>query len=910
MKFTKKLLATLLVAVMLVSAVVSAGITTGLEAKALNGVGTNTEFQLTKSTYTFGCDISRYNVTDAMDYSRVDFAKMKASGCDFVILRIGVTLSSGHKDSLDGAFLEYYKRARAADMPLGVYFYSRSRTYAEAKQDAQWVINVIESNNMYFEYPIYYDVEAEEQMGGTNPSGVYYSALSNSALETMTLGFMETMEAAGYYPALYCMKSAVSKFSSSFKAKYDIWGAHVKNGEGTPQSQLKYEDPYEYDYSTDWGMWQYSWFGHKKFNGYKYDSTYQQLDVNICYKDYPALMAKYGYNNCSAAAGGNLAQGATVTTFWVDGGRQDINVTTRGYTANLTDGKYSQVGPWDEGGSAANWFGFFKNADAKDDPNTTTFEGQNCGNGLGHIMINLGSAKTVGCVKAYVSGTAGTAPKNIDVYAGTSEYALEKVGTMNLPVDAYGFAVLNLTNTVSAQYVRLDVTVDEYWALLNEVQIFAESQEESGTVTPPTPGPTPVVEDWPHDGLNATVVDTYNEIPLGSETPSAAGCVFGNKLTDGKITTAVSPADGSWYAIQRYWNCDNEESGVGELTLDLGATYAIEAVKLHLGNTQMAGPTAGIITAPAPAEIKVTLLDDKKATVASGTITPKADEEIVYWSDAYVANGAKARYVVINITVGGDVETAFYALLDEIAVFGAEVDNSNIAFDQTVVSAPEATRGYIASLTDGVAHGAYPTNSPADWFGIFTNSGTTEQNCPSGVADIVIDLGTKYDLTKVMVHIGVSNGFGAYEPISVVASVANAEDGTYTEIGTLSGTPEEDGGYWISVDATGAKGRYLKITVTVDTESEYGFWAMLNEVKAYGTENTAPDRLRGDVNNDGVVDKKDYAALKRYCFDTVVLDSESLLAADVNNDGVVDKKDYAALKRYCFETWVIETPYI
>ncbi len=903
MKFTKKLLAMLLVAVMLVSAVVSTGIITGMEADALNAVGTNTEFQLSKANHTFGCDISSYNVLgETLAYSRVDFAKMKADGCDFVILRIGQTKSADHKQYIDMAFLEYYKRARAAGMPLGVYFYSRARTAAEAKKEANWVINIIESNNMYFEYPIYFDVESQEQFGGTNPSGKYYNALSSSALETMTASFMETMEAAGYYPALYCMKSAFEKYSSSFKAKYDLWGAHVKNGEGTAESDLKYEDPYEYDYSTSWGMWQYSWYGHKKFNGYTYDSKYKQLDVNICYKDYPSLMAKYGYNNCktsggSTEQGGNIAQGATVTTFEVvNSARANINVTTRGYTAKLTDGQYSQVGPFDEGGSTANWFGFFTNAEASD---------QNCTSGLGHVMVNLGSAKTIGCVKAYVSGTEGTAPGAIKVFAGNSEYSLTEIGTMTLPTSGYGWAVLNIPATVSAQYVRLDVTVDGYWALLNEVQMFAEP--DSSVVTPPAPGP--VVEEVAHDALGAPVVDKYNEAPLIS---TVSDCKFGTTsiLTDGKVSSGVVADDASWYTIQRYWNCESEGGTYGELTLDLGGTFAIEAVKLHLANTQMAAPKAGyFVTAPAPSEIKITLLDENKATVATGSIAPKADAEIVYWSDAYKANGAKARYVVVKISVGGTVDTALYALLDEIAVFGAVADDNNIALNQTVTTAPTGVRGYTASLTDGKAASILaPGENNAEWYALFTNADAADQNCPTGSADIIIDLGKVYDLTEVKVHIGTCDG--VYAPVSVVAYASTSEDGTYTKIGALSGTVEEDGTYWVSVDATGAKGRYLKIAVEVDTESDWSYYAMLNEVKAYGTESTASDRLRGDVDGDGEIGKSDYLAIKRYCFETMVLEGDDFKAADVNNDTEVNKEDYLLLKRYCFDTAPIEVPKI
>ncbi len=902
MKFTKKLLATLLVAVMLVSSVVSAGLMVGMEADALSAVGCNTEFQLTKANYTFGCDISSYNVLgETLAYSRVDFAKMKADGCDFVILRIGQTKSADHKQYIDMAFLEYYKRARAAGMKLGVYFYSRARTAAEAKTEANWVINIIETNNMYFEYPIYFDVEAQEQMGGTNPSGKYYSALSNSALETMTLSFMETMEAAGYYPALYCMKSAFEKYSSSFKAKYDLWGAHVKNGEGTAESNLKYEDPYEYDYSTVWGMWQYSWYGHKKFNGYTYDSQYKQLDVNICYKDYPTLMAKYGYNNC-ISAGNNLAHGATVTTFEVkDGARANVNMTTRGYTGKLTDGKASQVGPFDtaNGGSTSEWFGFFRNEEVPAE--------ENCSTGLGHIMVNLGSAKTVGSIKVNVSNTEGTAPAKLTAYVGTSEYSLTEVGTMIMPNTGYGWAVINLPTPTSIQFIRIDVSMTGHWALLNEIQAFAEKDDSA---VPPAPGPVVSVDKVDHIAVGSTVTDKYNSAPLVS---ASSGCKFGGTsvLTDGKVSSAVTLTDSAWYTIQRYHNANDPEQGIGELTLDLGATYSIGSVRLHLANVQMDAPTAGyFVSAHGPDAIKISLLAEDKSVVATGNITPNNTTEIVYWSDAYNANGAEARYIVVEIEVGGTLANDdYYALLDEIAVYGVIKEDDNLAYGKTVTTAPDAVREYTASLTDGVvAEKLAPGENNAEWYAIFTNADATDQNCPTGVAEIVIDLGAKYDLSEIKVHIGTCAG--VYAPLAVVASVAVKENGTYTNIGELSGSTETDGTYWISVDATGTVGRYLKLTVSVDTKTEYSYYAMMNEVKAYGTVNTSSDRFRGDVNNDGVVDKKDYAVLKRYCFDATNLDEDSRLAADVNNDGVVDKKDYAVLKRFCFDAGVIENPYI
>ncbi len=61
----------------------------------------------------------------------------------------------------------------------------------------------------------------------------------------------------------------------------------------------------------------------------------------------------------------------------------------------------------------------------------------------------------------------------------------------------------------------------------------------------------------------------------------------------------------------------------------------------------------------------------------------------------------------------------------------------------------------------------------------------------------------------------------------------------------------------------------------------------------------------GDINGDGVTDKRDYAVLKRFCSGTISLNSSALLSADVNKDNEANKKDYAVLKRHCIGTYNI-----
>ena len=246
-------------------------------AQAIAGGG------VAKSSYrAYGADISSWNVNvynSGLNYSLIDFAKMKADGCEFVILRMGYEGSSSRTNTLDPAFLEYYKRGRAAGMAMGVYFYSLTTTYSGAVEDANWVADQIEKNGMYFEYPIFYDVEDSAQ-----------TALGSAAMEQLCLGWCETLESRGYFPGVYGGGTQViNKLSANFKSRYDLWYPIVAtSGHGTQFN------PDAYDRSDYCNMWQYAWYD-CNYDGVGLD----MLDVNVCYKNYPAIMSQYGYNNCA-----------------------------------------------------------------------------------------------------------------------------------------------------------------------------------------------------------------------------------------------------------------------------------------------------------------------------------------------------------------------------------------------------------------------------------------------------------------------------------------------------------------------------------------------------------------------------------------------------------------------------------
>ncbi len=226
----------------------------------------------------YGVDLSIWNIggSSTMNYSLIDFAKAKEDGCEYAILRIGFEGSKTREDTLDLAFIEYYNMARQAGMKLGIYFYALGTTYEEAVDDAQWVIKVIEDNNMYFEYPLYYDVEA----------GQHY-ALNKTQMTKLCQGWCETLENEGYYGGVYGRSDILNKLSDDFKSKYGLWLRYIKSDSVYAEQY----NPDKMDVSDQCGLWQYTMF--QRFDGIQNDD----LDGNYCYIDYPKFMAENGYNN-------------------------------------------------------------------------------------------------------------------------------------------------------------------------------------------------------------------------------------------------------------------------------------------------------------------------------------------------------------------------------------------------------------------------------------------------------------------------------------------------------------------------------------------------------------------------------------------------------------------------------------
>ncbi len=638
--------------------------------------------------YTIGVDLSVFNVggSSIMDYDAVDFAKMKADGCDFAIIRLGFEGSATGTDTLDLAFKEYYNRAREAGMKLGAYFFSRGTSYAEGKQDAEWVISVIEENDMYFEYPICYDVEAD----------VHYAATANQ-ITNLCYGWAETLEMHGYYPAVYANSQISEKISADFKSEYDIWLRYIKSD---GEFDVQY-DPATLNISDRCSLWQYTMY--QRFDGCSYEYTGKnQIDGNVSYKGYASIMSKNGYNNCGANTNRNLATNKPYTT--------DIECDPS-YTALLTDGIASILSP-------------------EADPSAWTCVGQGpiedaetCERCNGNVIIDLG-------------------------------------------------AVYDITNVAAHIYK------DENPNCLTSIGI-----------------------EFSIDGVNFT---------------------------------EICGTDLNYETTAPYWS-----------TADISNVKELAALD-------------GIIV------------------------------------------DTNARYVKFAFSSSESASDCI-SFINELEVYGNLVgETSNIALDKKV-TAPNAVRGYTANLVDGKVANTFATGS-SDWYGLFFNQWATDQNCPTGVATIEIDLYQPCALDEIKVHHGSGSGVAPLDGVKVFLS----NDGENYSTVTVLDKVNSDAVGWFTADLSGMVARYVKLEVVVDAS---GYWGMLDEIEVYGIEPEGTP-LRGNINDDDMIDKKDYALLKRVCFGATDIDAEKMEQADVNADGEVDKKDYALLKRFCFGAGNIDDPYV
>lgn len=206
-----------------------------------------------------GKKISYVGVDISKQTGNVNFARLKAAGIDYVMIRLGGRGYSTGQITLDEKFTENIEGAIAEGLDVGIYFYSQAISQDEAVQEVNFIIQNLEPYKGSVKYPVVFDMEFvandEARIDG----------LSREDRTTIATSFLESVKAAGYIPMFYGDKEWLIKEIDLAKLQdYDVW---LTQEEDIP------------DYPYQYAMWQYTTTG--VVNGIEGDAN-----LDICFIGY------------------------------------------------------------------------------------------------------------------------------------------------------------------------------------------------------------------------------------------------------------------------------------------------------------------------------------------------------------------------------------------------------------------------------------------------------------------------------------------------------------------------------------------------------------------------------------------------------------------------------------------------
>ncbi len=178
-----------------------------------------------------GIDVSEFQGEE------IDWKKVKNSGVEFVIIRLGYRAFGENGELvLDDMYEKNVKGALDAGLDVGVYFFSQAISPAEAVEEAEYVLKHIRSYNI--DGPVVYDTEDIEYSTARTDKNTRQEFTNYCKI------FCDTIESAGYEPMIYSdMKWMANTLILEELTDYDFWYADYH---AVPQC------PYQYR------IWQYS----------------------------------------------------------------------------------------------------------------------------------------------------------------------------------------------------------------------------------------------------------------------------------------------------------------------------------------------------------------------------------------------------------------------------------------------------------------------------------------------------------------------------------------------------------------------------------------------------------------------------------------------------------------------------
>lgn len=209
----------------------------------------NNYLKLIEGNSITGIDISRYQ-------KEVDFEAVKASGVDFVMIRLAYRGYETGRIVYDKYGFSNIENALAAGLEVGVYFFSQAITPEEAEEEAYFILDAVRDYNITM--PIVFDWESVSDPDARTAD------MDKKTLTACCKAFLETIDAAGYRPMVYFNRRQ-SRYHMDISAlkEYEFWLA-------------AYTDRMDFPYKIK--MWQYT-------NSGSVPGIEGDVDINVYFPD-------------------------------------------------------------------------------------------------------------------------------------------------------------------------------------------------------------------------------------------------------------------------------------------------------------------------------------------------------------------------------------------------------------------------------------------------------------------------------------------------------------------------------------------------------------------------------------------------------------------------------------------------
>lgn len=166
----------------------------------------------------------------------IDWQAVAGDGIDFAVIQAGYRGYSDGDLGEDEQFRANLEGARAAGIPTGVYFFSQAVNEAEARDEAEFVLSLLDGTAL--DLPVFYDWERIESDTARTEQ------VDGDTVTACAAAFCETIEAGGYDAGVYFNQNYVYTFVDRSKLlNWPLWLAQYQSAP---------------DFFYDFSYWQYT----------------------------------------------------------------------------------------------------------------------------------------------------------------------------------------------------------------------------------------------------------------------------------------------------------------------------------------------------------------------------------------------------------------------------------------------------------------------------------------------------------------------------------------------------------------------------------------------------------------------------------------------------------------------------